>query len=56
MKCAACGYEGKWQTFIAMGSGIQKTLDNNNIKYIPYSIYACPKCGTVRIDKEEKDG
>ena len=48
MKCAACGYEGEFNKtwlygFITpIGSPIP----------VWAILYACPKCGTVRIDKE----
>ena len=61
MKCAACGYEGKFdlltteQTMYATGSmsrisspwGV--TIDGK------YSyLFACPKCGTVRVEVEDE--
>jgi predicted RNA-binding Zn-ribbon protein involved in translation (DUF1610 family) len=48
MKCAACGYEGE---FSYIGDVYNVSL--NPSKY--YELYACPECGTVRIDKEKDD-
>jgi hypothetical protein len=54
MKCAACGFESG--RFIIQGQEVKPNawLEIEYISSVGFDLlYACPKCGTVRIDKEE---
>lgn len=45
MKCAACGYEGEFKDIGITDYSVRHPFRE--------SLYACPTCGTVKIEEEK---
>lgn len=51
MKCAACGYEGEFREDETRGQLV--VIDG---EWEVRSFFACPKCGTVKVEPELMEG
>lgn len=50
MKCAACGLEGEFRVIAAMSEDRSEEEETDIRIYSPITLYACPECGTVRVE------
>ncbi|GHT52897.1 hypothetical protein FACS1894106_2590 [Spirochaetia bacterium] len=54
MKCAACGYEGEY--FLPMELKPVQSKEGNQWDTDFKGVFACPECGTLKVDMEEQGG